>query len=153
MCISSSCNFLVYHSPESKLDLFGMLPEDGPLNHNDAQFSHTALLMTGNANLDSAKTEWATDVASVLAEWLSFKHSLKKLDTHYPSVGRGSKCETDNIKLKYFEKQTLKWCAFIYLFIFCIISSTYLNTQNTSQKATNSWPHKLECIIFHCRLR
>lgn len=70
MYISSSCNFVVYHSPDSKLDLFGTMPEDRPLNGNESQLLHIVLLMIQTAKLGSARTgvKWATDVASVLAE-------------------------------------------------------------------------------------
>lgn len=68
MYISSSYNFLVYHSPDPKLDLFGTMPEDGPLNHNDTQLLHTAVLMIGAAKLGSARMEWVTDAVPILEE-------------------------------------------------------------------------------------
>lgn len=68
MYISSSCNCLVYHSPDRKLDLFGTMPENGPLNYSETQLLHTALLKMPTAKLGSARMEWVTDVVSILAE-------------------------------------------------------------------------------------
>lgn len=68
MYISPTCNFLVYHSPDPKLDIFGTMPQDGSLNHNDTQLLHTALLMISTAKPGSARMEWETDVVPILAE-------------------------------------------------------------------------------------
>ena len=70
MYISSHCNILVHHSPDSKLDLFGTVPEDRPLNGNEVWRLYTALLMTQTAKLGGARlgVKWATDVTSVPAE-------------------------------------------------------------------------------------
>lgn len=68
MYISSSCNFLVYHSPDPKLDLFGTMPEDWSLNHNGTQLLYTTLLIISAAKLGRARKEQATDVVPNLAE-------------------------------------------------------------------------------------
>lgn len=98
-----SGNFLVYHSLDPKLDLFGSVPEDGSLNYNDTQLLHTALLKIGAAKLGSAAKRQATDVVPILAGQLqnctlNIKYHLKESDAHELPVGGGNRCETKWLK-------------------------------------------------------